>query len=249
MRDINKVILAEDDRDISFPLRSILEGSGYHVQIVDSVADLLKLAEISTAKWLILDLELRDGLSDEIIPLLKNKYNDLFIIVVTGYWETYREHGILRRGANLMFRKPYYPEDLLEQLKIVRSDLDGIKTKKATRLAKDGMTLEITTGKISTNSHEIILPEFSRKLIALLSVRQIHLRSEWKQVSTSELIRGIYDLYDDDPVEIETYQNNIRVLVHRTRKFIGDDGFIVSKRGPNNVAYYQLDDSINYIEQ
>jgi DNA-binding response OmpR family regulator len=129
MRDNNRIILAENEKDILIPLKTIFELNGYEVIITDKVKDLLPLVQSTNAKWMILDVELTDGTSITEITNLKNKNEDLIIFVLTGYYERYKELEILNSGADIMLRRPYTPEAILFQLQKIRNHIEGNKEK------------------------------------------------------------------------------------------------------------------------
>ena len=129
MRDLNCIIIAEHDKGISLPLNNIFKLSGYKVVITDKVKDLLPLAQSTNAKWMILDIELTDGSFVTEISRLKREIEDLYICVLTGYYERNKELEILNSGVNFMLRKPYTPEVILVQIKKIRDDIESTKGK------------------------------------------------------------------------------------------------------------------------
>jgi len=245
MRDINRIILAEDDKGISMPLKTILELNGYEVIITDKVKDLMPLALSTNAKWMILDIELTDGTSDTAIPNLKHEFDDLYICVLTGYYERFKELEILNSGANFMLRKPYTPEAVLAQLQKIRNDIEGNKVNTSVYLKKGETFIDLQTGQLITPELIVSLPSNAKKLLYYLS--KTRMKNSWKEIPTYELAKFIYEVSEGSDMEI--HQQNLRVLVHRTKKIIGDDEFIKMNRKSSNACSYYLHHQVDTVNE
>ena len=245
MRDINRIILAEDDKGISLPLKAIFELNGYEVVITDKVKELLPLAQSTNAKWMILDIELTDGTSDTEIPNLNREFQDLYICVLTGYYERYKELEILNAGANFMLRKPYTPEAILTQLKKIRDDIEGNKVNTSIYLHKGETFIDLQTGQLIKPGTVVSLPTNAKILLYYLSKTRTSI--SWKEIPTQELAKYIYDVTDKNDMEV--HQQNLRVLVSRTRKIVGDDEFILMNRNSNNACSYCLSVKVETVNE
>jgi len=245
MRDINRIILAEDDKGISIPLKTILELNNYEVIITDKVKELLPLALSTNAKWMILDIELTDGTSDTEIPNLKNEIEDLYICVLTGYYERYKELEILNGGANFMLRKPYTPEAILAQLQKIRDDIEGNKVNTSIYLRKGEIFIDLQSGQLIKPGTVVSLPNNSKKLLYYLS--KTRTKTSWKEIPTYELAKYIYEVFESNDMVV--HQQNLRVLVHRTKKIIGDDEFIKMNRKSSNACSYYLNYQVETVNE
>ena len=68
MRDLNRLLLAEDERELAHGLREVLETvGGFEVWITWLGADVIRLLKKTHAAWLVLDLELEDGYSGRVV--------------------------------------------------------------------------------------------------------------------------------------------------------------------------------------
>ena len=138
MRDNNRIILAENEKDILIPLKTIFELNGYEVIITDKVKDLLPLVQSTNAKWMILDVELTDGTSITEIPKIKNEIEDIFIFLLIGDLNRQKELEFLNSGANIILRKPYLlPEIILVQLQKNRNYFEGNNEKTSIKKSQD----------------------------------------------------------------------------------------------------------------
>ena len=115
--DYNAIVIAEDDLSLALDFMNYFEVAGYVVRVVDRRDDIMATLREARAGWLLLDIELKDGLGYEVIPLIRNMYGkDVFVVVLTGQWERHTEDESLKRGANLVFRKPRPPSTLKMQM-------------------------------------------------------------------------------------------------------------------------------------
>jgi CheY-like chemotaxis protein len=113
-----KIILLEDDRDMSTLLRTLLEIEGYQVQTYDPHQPALPQVEQFSPDVCLLDVHLggQDGI--EILRSLRQipALADLRVVMTSGINLT---DECLEKGANAFIVKPYMPENLLKLLKEV----------------------------------------------------------------------------------------------------------------------------------
>jgi DNA-binding response OmpR family regulator len=247
MRDLNSIVIAEDDKNISYSMKKILESSGYKVSVTGRISEIQNILKITNAEWLLLDIELTDGISDTLISRLKEQFSELYIIVITGYWERYKELEILNYGANVMLRKPYSPEAVIAQIRKLRDVVEKVKYKKVVILRRGAITINLETGQVNKPDTIISLPDNSKKLLVELASRQNPFG--WEQLPSVELTRKIYECHEGMSSErFEAIQQSFRVLVYRTKKIIGDENFILMIRGSNNTCSYQLNPFVERLD-
>jgi CheY-like chemotaxis protein len=113
-----KILLLEDDRDMTMLLQTLLEIEGYQVRSYDPKRPVVAQAEEEKPDIVFLDVHLggKDGI--EILrgfrksPLL----GELRVVMTSGINLT---EECLKAGANAFLVKPYMPENLLHLLKAV----------------------------------------------------------------------------------------------------------------------------------
>ena len=110
--DKARVLVIEDDPGAQADFCEILEVHGYTAQAVGSFAEAFEHDGWAETMAVILDRKLPDGLADELLPRLKAKAPDSWIIVVTGYPDLEGAIQALRRGAADYQLKPIDPEAL-----------------------------------------------------------------------------------------------------------------------------------------
>jgi DNA-binding response OmpR family regulator len=85
MQELKKVLIIDDEIDLSLLLQSYLTRKGYDVHITHTIEDgLAKLKELDPA-ILFLDNNLPDGTGWEIAPKIAERYKDLFICMISAY--------------------------------------------------------------------------------------------------------------------------------------------------------------------
>jgi CheY-like chemotaxis protein len=113
-----KVLLLEDDRDMSMLLRTLLEIEGYQVYPYDPSRPVLDQVEREKPEIILLDVHL--GGQDGLVILRDIRKNqtlrDVRVVMTSGINLT---DECLREGANAFIVKPYMPENLLQLLKMV----------------------------------------------------------------------------------------------------------------------------------
>ncbi|MGB2601331.1 MAG: response regulator [Candidatus Omnitrophota bacterium] len=112
----NKIIVAEDSRELCDLLQSILEGEGYKVDFVhDGFSLIAYLKETQDVDVVILDLIMPEKGGISIFDTVRSVSPASKLIIYTGY-TSYR-HSIFAREADAFINKTDGPEKLLETLK------------------------------------------------------------------------------------------------------------------------------------
>ena len=115
--DGNKILVVDDDSDITWFFRQILEGEGFSVSTAQKGAEALELARKEKFDLAILDVVLPDIQGDKLAKELSKKNKSLKIIFVTGF--TRKLEGLDSTGLNivLVMEKPVMYEQLKEAVK------------------------------------------------------------------------------------------------------------------------------------
>ena len=171
-RDYDRVLLAEDDRDRAMEMMALLQDmGGYDVRITKRKREIMRLLKETDAGWLILDLNLEDENSADLVPIIREYFGkSIFIIVLSGYFEDYPEYDLLSKGADLYLRKPYRPKSMLIQMDALRARMEGVDLKPAKKLKlKIGNgVLDLDSGIYKVGKKELHLPKYPMKLMKIL---------------------------------------------------------------------------------
>lgn len=91
MQARKKVLIIDDEVDLSLLLQSFLTKKGYEVIITHTIAEGLAAISESTPSILFLDNNLPDGTGWEIAPLLAQTHEHLFIFLISAFHPTMPE--------------------------------------------------------------------------------------------------------------------------------------------------------------
>jgi DNA-binding response OmpR family regulator len=248
-RDYQRVVLAEDEHDRATEMMEILNViGGFEVSITKWRSEVDNLITTTNAGWLILDLNLEDGNSAELVPLLRNKYgDDLILIVLSGYFEDYPEYGLLADGADLYLRKPYRPKAMLQQMETLRARMEGRALRKLSniKLKIAGGILDLERAIYKKGNTEIGIPYVQIKLIKLLASARD--KNGWKYVDRPEIIMHVWG--EDFEVDPSTTTERLRKLRTRIRKSLGTEITDSTQVGTKRVPRYKLCSDVEIIDE
>ncbi len=114
------ILIVDDEPDILSSMARILRSNGY---TVDTATSLAKAADRTC--WadyfaVLLDRKLPDGMSDDLVPKLKQLAPDASIIVITAYADLESSLASLRNGVEDYLLKPIAPDAVLHRLRRVQ---------------------------------------------------------------------------------------------------------------------------------
>ncbi|MEK9149269.1 MAG: response regulator [Candidatus Desantisbacteria bacterium] len=131
---MQKILIIEDDKDIVYILRSILELEGYQVFFALAGKEGLQMAKSQMPDIIILDLILPDINGYDICKEIKNDpaFEKTHIVMITAKTGTKDELTGIIDGADDYIAKPFNPLDVVETIKYVlsRDDREGEEEKR-----------------------------------------------------------------------------------------------------------------------
>ncbi len=201
-----RLLLVEDDPDLSRQMKAILEGDGYAVDVSMDGEDGHFLGETESYDTIVLDLGLpiMDGVS--VLTKWRGAGISTPVLILTARDGWSEKVAGLDAGADDYVTKPFKIEELLARVRAL------------IRRAAGQASPELTCGKVTlnTNSSKVTVDGMPIRLTAqeykLLSYMMHHPE---KIISRTELTEHIYDQdFDRD-------SNTIEVFVTRVRKKLG----------------------------
>ena len=240
--DYRTIVIAEDDVQLSVSLMNFFETVlQYVVKVVVLRDDILPAIRQTQAGWLLLDIELKDGIGYDAIPLLRNNYgDDVFVIVLTGQWKRHSEGESLRKGADLVLRKPYPLSALKFQMErlMERGRIKPRATEVSRQyVAGDGM-IDIAQGVFFKGDDEIHMGPQLMRVIRTLIEKTTPENKGW--IPRFDMMIELWgeDAILDDSAKA-TYDARLRSLVSRINKTIGE-GTVLNQRGERRAAFLKL---------
>lgn len=203
-----RLLLAEDDPDLSRQLKSFLEDSGYAVDASMDGEDVHFLGETESYDAIILDLGLpvMDGIS--ILKKWRDKGIDTPVLILTARDGWSEKVTGLDAGADDYVPKPFQIEEVLARIRALIRRAAG---QASPEISIKGLTLNSDSSKVTVDGMPIKLTAQEYKLLSYM------MHHPNKVISRTELTEHIYDQdFDRD-------SNTIEVFVTRVRKKIGID--------------------------
>jgi len=109
---LQKILLLDDEETVILGYKRYLSGFGYTVQSASNLKDGRKELENENYDAVILDLNLPDGNSLDLIPEIRSKFENIVILVVTGESNIQTAVKAMRLGANNFLPKPISIDEL-----------------------------------------------------------------------------------------------------------------------------------------
>ena len=203
-----RILVVEDDKDLSRQLKQMLKDAGYAVDVANDGEEGHYLGDTEPYDAVVLDLGLPliDGVS--VLQKWRTDGKTFPVLILTARDQWSEKVAGFDAGADDYLTKPFHTEELMARLRALIRRASGHSTdtieigdltvdNRAARAFVDGMAIKLT-------SHEF----------RLLSYMASH---KGRVISRTELVEHIYDQdFDRD-------SNTIEVFVGRLRRKIGTD--------------------------
>lgn len=211
-----RLLLVEDDPDLSKSLKSDLERAGFAVDAAldGEKGEFLGMTEIYDIVILDLGLPRLPGL--DVLRLWRQAGNNVPVIVLTARDAWHEKVDGFKVGADDYLGKPFHIEELLARIQALLKRLHG---QNRHQLSGFGVTLDEDSQTLwvdGSSQAELTSIEFR-----LLRYFMLH---PGKLLTKTELLEHVYEC-DADPVS-----NVIEVYINRLRRKLGKD-LISTRRG------------------
>lgn len=201
-----RLLLVEDDPDLSRQMKAILEGDGYAVDVSADGEDGHFLGETESYDAIVLDLGLpiMDGIS--VLTKWRKAGISTPVLILTARDGWSEKVAGLDAGADDYVTKPFKIEEVLAR---VRALIRRAAGQASPELVCGTVTLNTNTSKVTVDGMPIRLTAQEYKLLSYL------MHHPEKIISRTELTEHLYDQdFDRD-------SNTIEVFVTRVRKKLG----------------------------
>ncbi len=217
-----KLLLCEDERELSNALRAILRHNNYTVDAVYDGEDALSYAEADEYDGIILDIMMPKMNGLEVLSTLRRHGNNTPVLILTAKSETEDKITGLDLGADDYLAKPFDMGELLARVRAI--------TRRGTGTAVDtirygDLTLDKQSFELSTSSSSIRLGGKEYGIIELLISNPARL------ISTEKIMERVWG-YDSE-AEI----NVVWVYISALRKKLLQIGSTVEIKASRGLGY------------
>ncbi len=215
-----RLLLVEDDSELSQNLHQQLKLQGYAVDIADNGIDAEFMGNEEPYDMVILDLGLPQRSGLEVLKNWREQHNAVPVIILTARDAWHERVDGFKAGADDYLGKPFHFEELLVRIQaLLRRHHKSVGepiTESGLLLDEDRQTVTLATG-VTT---DLTGTEFRLLRYFMLNPDKI--------LTKTRLVEHVYDQdFDKD-------SNLIEVYVRHLRKIIGKD-CIVTKRGQGYI--------------
>jgi two-component system, response regulator RegA len=110
------LMILDDDAAFRTRLGRALQGRGFDVTMVGSVAEASDIAAANPPAYAVLDLRLEDGSGLQVVEALHRKRKDCKVVILTGYGAIATAVAAVKAGALDYLAKPADADDIVKAL-------------------------------------------------------------------------------------------------------------------------------------
>ena len=227
-----KVLVIEDDRNITSFITTILEANGYQVLTAERCRQGLLVYASHIPDLVMLDLGLPDMDGEEFIRQVRLG-SSVPIIVLSARTDERDKVSSLDLGANDYITKPFGTAELLARVRVaLRSNRNNVCVTAPTSVFMlDDLVIDYDRRKVSVGGVGIHLTQTEYNILAMLS------QHTGKVLTYSAIIRGIWGSMDDG--SIKKLQVNMANIRKKLGCRPGDNRYFINELG---VGYRMLDE-------
>ncbi len=201
MSDKTKILIIEDEEDISSFIQMELDCEGYHTEVAtDGMKGLVALRKFEP-DLVILDrlLPMIDGI--EVCKRIKQT-TDIPVLMLTAMGETDDKVEGLDAGANDYIVKPFALNELLARIRV---QVRQRKPQNKTKLEFEDLSIDTLTREVRRNSKAINLSPKEFDLLSLLLINPKHV------VTKEKIIESVWGWdFDGDDNVLEVCMHGLR---------------------------------------
>jgi two-component system response regulator TctD len=224
-----KLLLVEDNRDLSSWLTRLLDQSGYAVEQAFTGEEATHLLVTQSYDAILLDLTLPGLKGETLLKNLRSKNNEVPVLIISAKDTLQDIIDHLNLGADDYLAKPFDIQELEARL---RSLLRRASGRTNPVMTCGGLHYDSNSKKFSSHGHDLHLTPREHAVLEAL------MRRPGKTVSKTTLVEGLFTL--DDTVSPKA----LEIYIVRLRKKIEHSGAqIITLRGLGYMLTY--DASVN----
>ena len=200
----NRLLIAEDDKEINKLLKNFLEEEGYYCLSAGTGLDALRLIKEEQPDLVLLDLMLPLKSGDAVLEEVR-KFSDVPVIVVSAKDMVRTKIDMMRLGADDYVTKPFDLDELLVRIEAVLRRSRSSESDKKVNLKFKNLEIDTDLKKVYVSGNEISLAAKEYCILELLFLNPT------KLFSKANLFESVWkEKYMDDDNIIKVHMSNIR---------------------------------------
>ncbi len=205
-----KILIIEDDRDISKLIVASLKKEGYPSLVACDGAQGLLLFSSHRPDVVLLDLGLPDMDGVGLIRRLRED-SDVPILVVSARGREQDKITALDLGANDYITKPFYTGELLARVRVIERMLESRSRPDAEEsFSCGGLTVEYERRRVTVEGREVHLTPIEFKLLCLL------IANRGKVLTHDRILKEIWGYDSGDTKSIRAFMASLRRKIEKS---------------------------------
>lgn len=219
---MSRILIAEDDKEISGMLCEFLSTQGYETVSAGNGLEALRIVrEDSDLSLMLLDLMLPFKSGDMVLQQIR-EFSNLPVIVVSAKSETHTKIDLIRSGADDYITKPFDLDELLVRVEAVLRRYEGNLSEGNASEAKvmtyKNLVLDMTAGTACVCGNPIALT------VKEMAILELMLSNPTKLFSKANLFESVWgETYYNDDSTIKVHMSNLR---NKLKKADPDEKYI-----------------------
>lgn len=214
-----KILLADDEIELTKALKEILKANGYAVDIANNGEDVLRFLKVSSYDLIILDIMMPYLDGYETLKIIRDKNIDIPILFLSAKSKVDDKIKGLDLGADDYLTKPFKKEELLAHIRALLRRKYG---KQKNEITYKDLTLDLTSYILKSKDKELELQNKEYQIMELF------IMNPDKIYSGDEILDKVWALEDiSDISTLWVYISNLR----KKLESINSDLTIKSTRG------------------
>ena len=228
-----KILVVEDDRNISSMIQTVLYTNGYQVLTAQRCQQGILMLTSHVPDLILLDLGLPDMDGVDIIKQTR-EWSSIPIIVISARIQEKEKVAALDAGADDYITKPFGTEELLARIRTAfrHSNRISAVTGNSNRpyFAK-GLVIDFDKRIVSVDGNEVHLTRVEYKIVSMLA------KYSGKVITYTSLINQVWGPYADDNNRI--LRVNMANIRRKLEKNPGEPEYIFTELG---IGYRMVED-------
>ena len=122
-----RILLVDDNEDVRNVIKYACERSRIKVIEADCGKKAIEILEKERFSMVVTDLKMPDLDGTQLIKWVKNRYPDVYTIVITGYADQYALEELIDIGMDDFIKKPFNAVEIVVKIKSVLKQMERMK--------------------------------------------------------------------------------------------------------------------------